>query len=139
MAEKFKNFYIDHVLRQQNAHTDALTSLAASLTLPVGATERVLIYSRDLLCCKSALEDSKTPRRDLQVKEVLEILTCLDPRDWRFSYIDFVLYGILPDDPKEGAVIRRKAPRLYYNAIMQILYRRSCDGILLGCLSHKEA
>ena len=25
-------------------------------------------------------------------------------RDWRFSYIDYVLYGILPDDPKEAAL-----------------------------------
>ena len=38
MAEKFKNFYIDHVLHQQNAHADALASLATA-----GATERVLI------------------------------------------------------------------------------------------------
>ena len=45
MAEKFKNFYIDHVLRQQNAHANAMVSLAASLALPVGATEKVLIYS----------------------------------------------------------------------------------------------
>jgi len=31
MAERFKNFYIDHEPRQQNAHADALASLAASL------------------------------------------------------------------------------------------------------------
>jgi len=68
MAEKFKNFYINHVPRQQNAHVDALTSLAASLVLSSGATEGVLIYSHDLYCCKSAIEDSKTPRGDLQVK-----------------------------------------------------------------------
>ena len=48
MAEKFENFYIDHVPRQQNAHVDALASLAALLALPAGATERVLVYSRDL-------------------------------------------------------------------------------------------
>jgi len=45
----------------------------------------------------------------------------------------------LSDDPKEAAAIRRKAPRFYYNAIMQTLYRRSYDGILLRGLSHKEA
>jgi len=27
MAKRFKNFYIDHVPRQQNAHADALASL----------------------------------------------------------------------------------------------------------------
>ena len=33
MAEKFRNFYIDHVPRRQNAHADALASLVASLAL----------------------------------------------------------------------------------------------------------
>jgi len=94
----------------QNAHAEALASLAASLALPAGATERVLVYSRELYYKKFTLEDNKTPRRDLQVKEVLETLTSLELRDWRFPYIDFVLYGILPDDPKEAAAIRRKAP-----------------------------
>jgi len=28
----------------------------------------------------------------------------------------------LPDDPKEAAAIRRKAPRFYYNTIMQTSY-----------------
>jgi len=59
MAEKFENFYIDNVLHQQNAHADALTSLAASLALPSGAMERVLVYSRDLYYCNFALEDSR--------------------------------------------------------------------------------
>ena len=73
MAEKFENFYINHISRRQNAHADALASLVASFALPAGAKEKVLVCSRDLYCCKFALEDSKTPRRDLQVKEVFEI------------------------------------------------------------------
>jgi len=80
MAVKFENFYIDHVPRQQNAHADALASLATLLALPAGATQRVLVYSRDLYCCKFALEDSKTLRRYLQVKEVLETSVSLEPR-----------------------------------------------------------
>jgi len=122
MTEKFKNFYIDYVPRQQNVHANVLASLVASLVLPVGATERVLIYSRDLYYSKFTLEDSKTLRGDLQVKEVLETSTSLEPRDWRFSYINFVLYGLLRDDSKEAATIRRKAPRFYYNAITRALY-----------------
>ena len=81
MAKKFKNFYIDHVPHQQNMHADTFAFLAASLTLLAGATERVLIYSRDLYCCKFALEESKTPRGDIQVKEVLETSTSSEPRD----------------------------------------------------------
>ena len=82
MAEKFKSFYIDHVLHQQNAHADALTSFATSLALLAGAEERDLVYSRDLDYCKFTIEDSKTPRGDFQVKEVLETSTSLEPRDW---------------------------------------------------------
>ena len=80
MAKKLKSFHIDHVPRQKIAHADALTSLAALLALPAGAIERVLIYSRDLYCCKFVLEDSKTPRGNLQVQEVLETSTSLEPR-----------------------------------------------------------
>ena len=137
MAEKFENFYIDHIPWQQNVHADAVTFLAASLALPVRATERVLIYSHDLYCCKFVIEDSRTPRGDLQVKEVPETLTSLEPRDWRFPYINFFLYDILPDDHKETTFIRRKAPRFYYNVIRRTLYRRSYNGTLLWCLSHK--
>ena len=118
MAEKFESFYIDHISRQQNAHADALASLATSLALSVGATERILVYSCDLYCYKFGLEDSKTPRRDLQVKEILDF-----DKSRTYGLViplhDFVLYGILPDDPKEAAAIKRKAPRLYYNEIMQ--------------------
>ena len=105
MVEKFENFYIDHVPHQQNAHADVLASLTASLALSTGATEKVLVYSRDLYCCKFALENCKTPREDLQVKVVHETSTSLEPRDRRFPYIDFILYDILLDDPKEAAVI----------------------------------
>jgi len=43
------------------------------------------------------------------------------------------------DDPKEAAAIRRKTSKFYYNAITRALYHRSHDGILLCCLSYKEA
>ena len=88
-------------------------------------------HSHDLYCYKFALEDNRTLRRDLQVKEVFETSTSLEFRDWRFPYTEFVLYGILPDDSKEAAAIRRKAPRFYYSVIIQTLYRQSYDGILL--------
>jgi len=107
MAEKFKSFYIDHVLCQQNAHADAFASLAASLPLPAGAMEKVLIYSYNLYCPKFTFEESQTPRGDLQVEEVLETSTGHKLKNWRFLSIDIVLYGILPDDPKEAATIRR--------------------------------
>ena len=62
-----------------------------------------------------------------------------ETQGWRFSFIDFVLYSILPDDSKEAAANRRKAPQFYYNAITRALYRWSYDEILLCHLSYKEA
>jgi len=45
----------------------------------------------------------------------------------------------LLDDYKEAAAIRRKASKFYYNEITRTLYHRLHDGILLRCLSHKQA
>ena len=101
--------------------------------------EEVLVHSHDLYCLKFSREDSKALKEDLQVKEVLETSASPKSRDWWFLFIEFALYDILPDDPKEAAAIKRKAHRFYYNAIMLTLYCRSHDEILLHCLSHKEA
>ena len=139
LAERFRNFYINHVPHQQNAHADARASLATSLALPARVTEKVLVYSHDLYCPKFTLEDDQTPTGNLQATEALETSAGPELRNWRFPYIDYTLYDILPDGPKEAAAIKKKAPKFYYNAITRTLYRQSHDGILLRCLSHKEA
>ena len=108
MTENFESFYINHAPCQQNAHADALASLAASLAITGGTREKILVHSRDLYCPKFTLEYNQTPERSLQVKEVLETSIGPELRDWRFSFIDYVLYGILPSDSKETAAIRRK-------------------------------
>ena len=82
MTEKCKSFYIDHVPRQQNAHADALASFLASLALPAGMTEEILVHSHDLNCLKFVLEENKTRKEDLQVKEVIETSTGPELRDW---------------------------------------------------------
>ena len=91
MAERFRNFYIDHVPRQQNAHADALSFFTAFLTLPTRAAEKVLVYSHDLYCLKLALKKDQISIGDLQVKEALETSTGLELTDWWFPYIDYVL------------------------------------------------
>jgi len=65
MVERFRNFYIDHVPRQQNAHADALAFLAALLALPARVAEKVLVYSHDLYCPKLTLENDQVPVGDL--------------------------------------------------------------------------
>ena len=75
----------------------------------------------------------------LRTREVYNISTDLEPRDWRFPFIDYALHGLLPDNPKEAASIRRRSLRFYYDPTLKTLYRRSYDGVLLRCLSNSEA
>ena len=75
----------------------------------------------------------------LETKKVHVTSIDFKPKDWRFTHIDYALHGILSDDPKEAASIRRRSLRFYYDPIVKTLYRRSYDGILLRCLSNSEA
>ena len=86
MAVRFKNFYIDHVPRQQNAHADALASLAALLALSTRLVEKILIYSHDLFYPRVTFEDRQRLTGDYQAKEALETLAGPELRDWRFPY-----------------------------------------------------
>ena len=58
----------------------------------------------------------------LGTREVYNVSTDLEPRDWRFSLIDYALHGLLPDDPKEAASIRRRSLRFYYDPTLKTLY-----------------
>ena len=58
-----------------------------------------------MYCRKLALEDDQILAGNLQVKETLETSAGLELKDWRFPYIDYAFYDILPDDPKEVAAI----------------------------------
>ena len=107
-----------------------MASLAASLALSPGVVEKILVYNYNMYCPRVTFEDRQKLIGGCQAKEAFEMSVGPEPRDWRFPYIDYALYGILPNDPKEVAAIRRKAPKFYYNAITRTLYRRSHDGIL---------
>ncbi|XP_020258994.1 uncharacterized protein LOC109835429 [Asparagus officinalis] len=130
LAGSFDSFRIKHILRSKNTHADALASLAANLAQPLGTCQHVTVASRRLFKSEDTpAEANTTYQAPDQSKE----------RDWRFPIIDYVLYGILPEDVKERDSVRRHAPRFYYDATTKALYRRSYDGILLRCLSTTEA
>ena len=135
LAQKFKNFYVEHLPRRQNTHADALASLATSLALPPGASEKIWIYTHDLFYPDPPYEGIPL----LPSAEALQTSTDSINRGWRFPYINYCLFNILPDDPHEAATIRRKAIHFYYDAASQTLYRRAQEGPLLRCLSDQEA
>ena len=60
MAERFRNFYIDHVPRQQNTHADALASLVASLALPAGVVEKIFVIVMACIAQDSLLKTTKS-------------------------------------------------------------------------------
>jgi len=129
VANLFDGFYIGHVSRSQNTRADALAALVTTLALPVDTKYHLTVATRHLVCSKHML----------RTKEVYNISTDLEPRDWRFPLIDYALHGLLLDDPKEAASIRRRSLRFYYDPTLKTLYRRPYDDILLRCLSNLEA
>ena len=106
-----------------------MAALAATLALPIDTTYHLIVATRHLVC----------PNHVLKTKEVHIISIDFEPKDSRFPLINYALRGILPDDPKEAASIRRRSLLFYYDPIVKTLYLRSYDGILLRCLSNSEA
>jgi len=129
LADSFDGFCISHMSRLLNTKADALGMLTATLALPADTTYRLTAPTRHLFCLKYSLEVSK----------VHTILTNFEPRDWWFPIINYVLHGILPDDPKEVASVRWRPTRFYYDAVAKMLYRHSYDNILLRFLSNSKA
>jgi len=95
MDNSFDGFFIGHVSRFQNIKTDALAALASTLALAIDATYHLTVVARCLFC----------PKHMLGTSEVHATSIGFEPRDWRFSIIDYALHDILPDDPKEAASI----------------------------------
>ena len=91
LVESFESFRIEHVLRSRNTHADALASLAANLAQPLGMTQRVTVASRKLFQLRDVPEANATHQTPDQP----------DQEDWHLPIIDYVLYGILPEDAKE--------------------------------------
>lgn len=48
ITEGFLHFYIEHIPCRQNMHADMLALLTASLALPAGESQKVLVFSRNL-------------------------------------------------------------------------------------------
>jgi len=75
--------------------------MAATLALPIDATYHLMVATRCLFC----------PKYALQTNEVHATSTGFEPRDWRFSIINYALHDILSDNPIEAASIRQKSLR----------------------------
>ncbi|XP_070030087.1 uncharacterized protein [Nicotiana sylvestris] len=120
---------IQHVQRKENKKADALAALASSLTQPDQA--QVTVCQKWVVPLPNEAEGEENELKHLvTVSEV-------EKEEWRQPIIDYLCYGILPENSRRKIEIRHRSPRfLYYK---DTLYRRSFEGVLLQCLGENEA
>ena len=115
--------------RTDNKKADALATLASTLTLP--DQTQVTVCQKWIV---TPLNEEEYIENKLD--HIVAIVEAAK-EDWRQPIIDYLCYGILPENPRRRTDIRRRAPRfLYYK---DTLYRRSFKGMLLRCLVEEEA
>ncbi|XP_070007910.1 uncharacterized protein [Nicotiana sylvestris] len=120
---------IQHVPRKENNRVDALAALASSLALPDQAQVTI--------CQKWVVPPPNEDEGEEDKLKHLVAISEVEKEEWRQPIIDYLCYGILPENPWRRTEIRRHAPRfLYYK---DTLYRRSFEGVLLRCLGEEEA
>ena len=107
IANLFDRFYIGHVSQSQNTRANALAALATTLALSDDTKYHLTVVTRHLVCSKYML----------RTKGAYNISMNFEPKDRQFSLIDYALHGLLPDDPKEAASIRRRP--LYFFTMTQ--------------------
>ena len=78
---------------------DALAGLVASLAAPVGTQCSITVIGRELVCPKNNLRTC--------LNYSIQVYTNVDVQDWRFPFIDYTVYRILPEDPKKAISIKR--------------------------------
>ncbi|GJW80087.1 reverse transcriptase domain-containing protein [Tanacetum coccineum] len=102
----FDSYTIEHIRTNQNKKADALSKLA-SMTFKHLTKEMVV----EIL-----------PKQSIEEKEILQVET-KEGESWMTPIHEYLVSGLLPEDPKESRKIRVKAPQ--YKLIRGNLYRRS--------------
>ncbi|GKA39429.1 reverse transcriptase domain-containing protein [Tanacetum coccineum] len=102
----FNSYKIEHIRRNQNKKADALRKLA-SMTFE-HLTKEVLV---EVLA-----------KRSIEEKEILQVET-KEEESWTTLIHEYLVSGLLPEDPKESRKVRVKAPQ--YKMIRGSLYRRA--------------
>ncbi|XP_070013853.1 uncharacterized protein [Nicotiana sylvestris] len=94
------NVTIQYVPRKENKKADALVALASSLTLPDQA--QVTVCQKWVVPPPNEVECEENELKHLvAVSEV-------EKEEWRQPIIDYLCYGILPENPRRRTEIRRR-------------------------------
>ncbi|GJU37482.1 reverse transcriptase domain-containing protein [Tanacetum coccineum] len=113
---RFRSYTIEHIRRNQNKKADALSKLA-SMTFE-HLTKEVLV---EVLA-----------RRSIEEKDVLQVET-KEKESWMTPIQEYLLSGLLLEDPKESRKIRIKAPQ--YKLIKGSIYKKSFYTPWLHCIA----
>ncbi|XP_024195734.1 uncharacterized protein LOC112198869 [Rosa chinensis] len=118
----FEQLSLVKVPREKNSRADELAKAAS------GCTEVINIVKIEVLEGPS-IEGNKPQRQVMAVDSV--------PNDWRGQIVNYLEFGIQPDDPIEARKLRMKAVR--YLVVEDELFKRSFSEPHLRCLGPSQA
>lgn len=123
--------------QKDNTYANTLPSLVATFALPPKIEQKISIDGQSSYHPKQVQEINNDNKPGPRSKMVCETSSSLEPKDWRFPFIDFLLYGILSENPKEAK--RRASCSSTTRLLNNCMEDRMMHGVLLRCLFYKEA
>ncbi|KAJ8649212.1 hypothetical protein MRB53_002235 [Persea americana] len=136
LRQKFDVCHITQIHSGENIRADALAGLAASMAIQEGEGMQITV------CQRRILPPLNTHQAVVECHRVVgSRISILKPPigDWRDLFIDYIMFGILPEDPKEWVSIQRRAPNFHLDIPSKMLYRKTFNRVPLRCLSQQEA
>ncbi|XP_070046594.1 uncharacterized protein [Nicotiana tomentosiformis] len=121
LLERFREWSINHIPREDNTKADALENLGSSTKIQGSESGTIVQLMNSSLDTDGYYEVNSTSL----------------VWDWRNEIIDYLEHGKLPEDPKSSRALRAKAA--CYSFKKGQLYRKSFQGPLARCLGASEA
>ncbi|XP_074590619.1 uncharacterized protein LOC141846475 [Curcuma longa] len=116
LKAEFQEVVVQKVPRADNQRADYLAKLASSL---------------------STWEVEGPTVRELLISQIDQVAHADEPTDWRTPLIKFLKQDVLPENPEQAKVVRRRAA--WFVLIVEALYKRAFSRPLLKCLGSDEA
>ena len=117
---KFMLVQVRHILRAENSQADTLAKLATA--------------SQEDLSRLTPVEHFAEPSIDLNDVKLSPVMS--EP-SWRDPIWDYLIEGLLPNDPKEASKLRTRSAR--FTVHRGSLYKRGFFTPILKCIAGKES
>ena len=120
LLKKFVRVQIRHIPRAENSRADALAKLATA--------------SQEDLNILTPVEHLSEPSVDLNNKEISPIMS---ETSWIDPIWDYLIEGLLPNNPKEASKLRSRSAR--FTIHQGTLYKRGFFTPILKCIVREDA